>query len=466
MGAESKTSKRRQGREVKAIKWAVRHPGALAVPSVPAAATSTLGVDTVLTSGGWVAGGVGIACVAWYRGHPDTFDRFAAPVMRAWRRRWVTYIGLRWKRAMEDCHLFTTDRRTGEDRFPRLLRVRSYSPTIDTLFVKMARGQALSHFENRIEELTVALKAERVALEKIKPRVIGLIVQRCEPFTEVIPAPDMPGDVDAVDLSRVYIGDTEDDTDCRISVAGDHVFIAGATGAGKNSIPLSALRAIAPMIRAGLVRLWLADPKQSEFAALRPIAYRYSAAVETDDDDEYSIVSLITEYRAEMEERQRQMAAAGQRSFTISAETPLDLLILDEIGAITAYSDIARLVRKDLAVIITQGRAAGKRVWGLVQEPTKDTVPIRDLFTLRICLRVTASSQVDMVLGENARLRGALADEIPNTPATAGIGYVMRQRSRVPQRIRAAYVDDTELGELVGFVRSGHTPDSHLKVVA
>jgi S-DNA-T family DNA segregation ATPase FtsK/SpoIIIE len=59
-----------------------------------------------------------------------------------------------------------------------------------------------------------------------------------------------------------------------------------------------------------------------------------------------------------------------------------------------------------------------------------------------------------------------LADEIPNTPATAGIGYVMRQRSRVPQRIRAAYVDDTELGELVDFVRSGLNPDSHLKVVA
>jgi S-DNA-T family DNA segregation ATPase FtsK/SpoIIIE len=90
---------------------------------------------------------------------------------------------------------------------------------------------------------------------------------------------------------------------------------------------------------------------------------------------------------------------------------------------------------------------------------------VRDLFTTRICLRVTSAAHVDMVLGENARLRGALADEIPNDPATAGIGYVIRQRSRVPMRVRAAYVDDRELDELVEFVRAGWR-GTDLRVVA
>ncbi len=78
---------------------------------------------------------------------------------------------------------------------------------------------------------------------------------------------------------------------------------------------------------------------------------------------------------------------------------------------------------------------------GFVQEPTKDTVPIRDLFTVRVCLRITSAGQVDGVLGEDARLRGALADEIPNVLDTAGIGYVVRPRTRTPMRVRTAYVD-------------------------
>ncbi len=78
---------------------------------------------------------------------------------------------------------------------------------------------------------------------------------------------------------------------------------------------------------------------------------------------------------------------------------------------------------------------------------------MRELFTVRVCLRVTSASHVDMTLGEGTRLRGALADEIPNVPETAGIGYVVRQRTRTPLRVRSAYVSDAEVTELVDFVR-------------
>lgn len=463
--ASEGSSRRRVGREVRAAKWLVQHPGSLVVPG---AAVWSLGVDQAVTVGGWTAGGVVAAVGAWYRGHPDSFDHYAAPVLRAWRRRWWTYMGWRWRHAVEDCELTTTNRRTGEDRFPRLLGVRCWSPTIDVLRVKLAPGQSLATWQAKLPELTDALGAERIGVEKVKPRVISLVIQRAEPFTEVIPAPVMPAEIDAVDLASVYVGDTEFARDFRISVTGDHVFIAGATGAGKNSVPMSMLRAIAPLIRAGLVRLWLADPKQSEFAALAPIAYRYSHLLEEDDQEgDYTIDKLIGEFRADMEATQRLLRSQGQRKFRLSAETPLNLLILDELGAITAYSDLVRLVRKDLAVIATQGRATGHRMWGLVQEPSKDVVPIRDLFTCRVCLRVTSAAHVDMVLGEDARARGALADEIPNVPDTAGIGFVIKPRTRAPLRIRAAYVDDREVAELVAFVQGGtHDSDSHLKVVA
>lgn len=454
MGTEF--SKRARGAEMRAAAWVGRHPGSVLVPAALAAS----GVELGWTTTGGIVGGTAAGMAAWYRAHPDTFDRFAAPRMRAWRRRWITYIGPRWRNALIACDLFTTDRKTGELRVPRLLRVRAHSPSVDTLHVRLHPGQHLRQFEAKLPELTEALKVERIALERVKPRVIALVVQRSEPFTEVIEAPDMPFDTDAVDLADLYVGETEYGGQWRVPILGQHIFGAGATGAGKNSLIASILRGVAPMVRDGSVRLWLCDPKQMEFAKLAGIAHRYAA-------DESACAEVVEEYVEDMQATQRSLAEHGKRKITPSPQTPLNLLVLDEMGALLAYGDpsTSRGVRRQLALVGSQGRATGHSMVGLVQEPTKDTVPVRDLFTLRICLRVTAAAHVDMVLGENARLRGALADEIPNDPATAGIGYVIRQRSRVPMRVRAAYVNDGELDELVTFVRSGWR-GTDLRVVA
>lgn len=450
-------SKRKMGKEIKAIRWLSRHPGSLATP----AAVTASGIELGWTTTGGILGGTAAGLGAWYRAHPDTFDHYAAPRLRAWRRRWLTYIGRRWSNALLACDLYTTNRRTGELLMPRIVRVRSYSPTIDTLYVRIHPGQHARQFEQRLPELAGALKAVRVAVEPVKPLVIALVVERAEPFTEVIDAPEMPYDSDAVDLTSVYVGETEYGGDWRLRVEGQHTFVAGRTGAGKNSIPMSKLRGIAPLIRDGAVRLWVCDPKQMEFAKLAPICYRYA----TDHGD---AKDLVDDYVEDMAATQRQLASEGKRKLTPSPLTPMNLLILDEMGALLAYGDpaTARGLRGQLALVGSQGRATGHNMTGLVQEPTKDTVPVRDLFTNRVCLGVTSASHVDMALGENARLRGALADEIPNDPATAGIGYVIRQRSRVPMRVRAAYVDDGEIDELVAFVQSGRRADPDLRVVA
>jgi S-DNA-T family DNA segregation ATPase FtsK/SpoIIIE len=454
---EQSTSARRKGREVKAALWTARHPGAVLAPGGIAVSSAQLGY----TATGSILGGATLGMTAWYRGHPDSFDTIAAPLLRGWRRRWFTYLGWRWRNALVDCDLVRTHRKTGELLVPRILKVRSHSRTVDTLYVRIVPGQHARQFEGKLPELAEALKVERVAIERVKPRVVALVIERREPFTEVIDAPEMVHDADSVDLGSVYVGETEHGRDWRETVDG-HLFVSGATGAGKNSISWSLLRAIAPLIRDGVVRVWVADPKQTEFAKLDGVAYRYAA----DPDD---CVQLVDEFVTDMRRVQQGLSAEGKRKVTPSRETPLNILIVDELGALLAYGDsgVARDLRKSLALVGSQGRATGHRLWGFVQEPSKDVVPMRDLFTTRVCLRVTNAVHVDMVLGENARQRGALADEIPNSPDTAGIGYVIRQRSRAPMRVRAAYVDDREVDELVTFLRTGeHGPAGSLRVVA
>jgi DNA segregation ATPase FtsK/SpoIIIE, S-DNA-T family len=74
---------------------------------------------------------------------------------------------------------------------------------------------------------------------------------------------------------------------------------------------------------------------------------------------------------------------------------------------------------------------------------------VRDLFTTRVRLGVTTASHVDMVLGEGARERGALADEIPGDARHAGIGFTIDPITRLPVRFRAAFCTDADIDELV-----------------
>jgi DNA segregation ATPase FtsK/SpoIIIE, S-DNA-T family len=60
------------------------------------------------------------------------------------------------------------------------------------------------------------------------------------------------------------------------------------------------------------------------------------------------------------------------------------------------------------------------------------------------------SEQVDMVLGDGARDRGAQADRISPVPEQgAGVGYVRLEASPEPIRVRAAYVSDIDIHNMV-----------------
>jgi hypothetical protein len=201
---------------------------------------------------------------------------------------------------------------------------------------------------------------------------------------------------------------------------------------------------IAPAIRDGLVRVSGIDPKGMELAYGRGIFHRY-AVTGTD------AVALLDELVAAMDDRKAEFAGRV-RSVPISTQHPLELLEFDEIGALTKYTDrkTREAITEQVALLTTQGRALGFTVRGYVQEPTKDTVPVRELFPRRICLRVSAKSHVSMVLGDQAYERGAWANRI--TESEAGVGYVFGEGLREPLRIRAGWVPDETIKQLQTFV--------------
>ena len=126
--------------------------------------------------------------------------------------------------------------------------------------------------------------------------------------------------------------------------------------------------------------------------------------------------------------------------------------LVDEVAFLTAYQPDRQLrdrVKAALATLTTQGRAVGFCVIAALQDPRKEVLSIRNLFPDRIAMRLDEPEQVDMVLGDGARDRGALADLIPNGPDHgAGVAYVRLQDNPDPVRVRAAWVTDTDIAAM------------------
>ncbi|SDG45971.1 FtsK/SpoIIIE domain-containing protein [Pseudonocardia oroxyli] len=434
-------SSRPVGGEFRGLAWLVRHPLFALVPTALIAVSVMIGAMPTAAALGLLA----LTAVVWGRLHPPSFDRWAAPTLRAFWRRWTTYRGRRWASVLADCGLARENPHTGRIDAPRVLRVRSATRSIDTLRVRLTRGQDLTLWAGRTETLADALRAHRVAVTRHRPGVLTIVVERQMPFTLPIPAPAIPADTDAVDLAALPVGQDEYGHPFHLAVPGRHVLVAGATGSGKGSLIWAPLRAMGPAIRDRLVRVHVIDLKGGAETQRGARLFHRHATTPAE------AIALLTEVRDEMKARQAHMAEHGLRCLDLTSDTPLDLVMIDELAMLTAYGERAdvREALRLLAEILTQGRACLTSVMGYVQEPSKDVVDVRELFPTRICLGVTASSHVDMVLGDGARERGALADEIPGDLAHAGIGYVIDQASRLPVRFRAALVTDDEIDELV-----------------
>jgi DNA segregation ATPase FtsK/SpoIIIE, S-DNA-T family len=144
-GGSARHTRRATGGEWRGLAWLCRHPGFLLVPAAITAAVVWFGPWPVL----WTVVGTTVDLIVWARVHPPTFDRWAAPWLRRYWRRWTVYRARRWTAVLVDCDLVRDNRRTGQLMVPRVLCVRSRTRSIDTLYVRMARGQDLHVWTER-----------------------------------------------------------------------------------------------------------------------------------------------------------------------------------------------------------------------------------------------------------------------------------------------------------------------------
>lgn len=386
-----------------------------------------------------------VAMVVWRWLWPESFRSRLVPFGRAWWSRWW-YYGPRWpglaRRHGLVVHDVCAPAGTGGVlmaapvvEIAELVKV-VWTPAIDRLLIKIPAGLDPSAFERAAVALAHATKSLDCRIRADRPGRVWVELLRRDPLLATIPALPIPK---TVNLRAVPLGLREDGAVWTVQAEGTHTVVVGRTGAGKASILQGLLRGVAPAVASGVVEPWGFDPKGGmELALGRPMYARFfDGTPESMADGLEDCAALVRERAAEL--------AGVVRCHTPTAAAPLRLVVIDELAALTAFCDrrTAQRVEKALGLILTMGRAVGVVVWAFLQDPGKDVIAYRNLFPTRIALALGEANEVDMVLKEGARDRGARADQIPMS--TPGVGYVREDGNPDPIRVRAAYCTDEDI---------------------
>jgi S-DNA-T family DNA segregation ATPase FtsK/SpoIIIE len=309
------------------------------------------------------------------------------------------------------------------------------------------RGQHPDDFGKRADMLAHTFGKLACQVRIAGPGRIYLDFTRRDALAAVVPAVPVP---EEPHLEALPVGRREDGEPWTVRLRGSHALIAGATGSGKGSVLWSLVRSLAPLVRDGLVRLWVIDPKGGmELAAGKPLFHRF--ACESADE----LAELLEDAVAEMRARAARLRGVT-RLHEPSTDEPLIVVVVDELAALTAYAsrDEAKRMSAALSLLLSQGRAVGVVVVAALQDPRKEVLPFRDLFPTRIALSLVEAAQTDMVLGPGARDRGADCSRIPLT--RPGTGWVWCDGEPEPARVRAGWVTDADIAAMAREYGRGH----------
>ena len=432
----------------------------------------------VITAGAWLLPRYGTAIpattlatltaalVAWRLGHAESFHRFVGwPWRGAWRHRLVYRRG--WQPAMVTCGLAI--RVNGREFVPALLRVTS-TATVDRVRVRMLSGQVPEDYAEMSERLarTFGAAACRVRTDPAHRDRVILWLLVADPLHETVPPQAIDG---PPDVSGLPVGLQEDGPLYRLRLLGTHLLLVGATGAGKSSVVWALLHALAPGISSGLVQMWVCDPKGGmELAPGRALFTRFCHGDDPDPDNEQDRPGSATHelaYAELLEDAVRVMRARQARLRGVtrlhkpSSAEPLVVVVIDELASLTSYvtdREAKKRIGSALSLLLSQGRAVGVTVVAALQDPRKEVLPARDLFPTRIGLRMVDADQVDMVLGDGAKDRGARCDQIPES--LPGVGFVALDGVSEPVRVRFAHLADPDIAHLAAtHPAPANTPD-------
>jgi S-DNA-T family DNA segregation ATPase FtsK/SpoIIIE len=388
-----------------------------------------------------IVGVIGVALISWRLHSPETYEeRFAAPARLL---RWRLWAYVSWRRLCKRCGLSASEQVTRRNKegqqvtstrwfHPKLLGT-DVSHTTLRLTVRARMGQTVEDLERAVPAIRDAAGAYSARAVVISPGTLRIELVMQEQLSTVGHAAPPT----AVATTRVTLGRRENGSAWTLPLSGRHTLTVGCSGAGKGSVFWGIAGGLGPAVAAGAVRLVGIDLK---YGIELSVGDRLFAKVATTEVDAVETLAALEKLM-----NKRGTAMAGHaREHSPTKASPLVVLLIDELAGVTAYmSDTA--LRKEAAAslsrILTKGRALGIVVAAFLQDPRKEVLPMRGLFTQTIALRLRSREEVTMVLGDG------MADKAPAhriSPERPGTGYVIAEDGQVT-KVRSDFWSDDQI---------------------
>ena len=239
------------------VRMIARHPLAATILALLALTWLNLGWVGITGLATWVV----VVLAAWRWFWPSSFTRWVTgPARRKWR---TWFYRRRWAGVMTIADL--APQYQGRTLLPVLGKVTATRYT-DRVQVRLVSGQSAADFAKHAENLAHGFGALLCRVRTARSGAVLLEFVRRDALAALVPAHPIPAHPD---LKALPVGRREDGLPWLVKLHGTHVLIAGATGAGKASLLWGLIRAMFPLMQAGLARVLAADP-EADGAGVRP----------------------------------------------------------------------------------------------------------------------------------------------------------------------------------------------------
>lgn len=388
-----------------------------------------------------IVGVTGVALIAWRLHSPATYkERFATPARLL---RWRLWAYASWHRLCKRCGLSASEQVTRRDKegrqvtstlwfHPKLMGT-DVSRTTLRLTVRARMGQTVEDLERAVPAIRDAAGAHSARAVVVSPGTVRIeLVMREQLSTVGHAAPPT-----AVATTRLTLGRREDGSAWNLPLSGRHTLTVGCSGAGKGSVFWGIACGLGPAVAGGFVHLIGIDLKYGIALSMGAELFTKIATTEAD------AVETLAGLEKLMDKRDKEMSG-HTREHRPTKASPLVVLLIDELAGVTAYMSDPSLRKQaaaSLSRILTKGRALGIIVAAFLQDPRKEVLPMRGLFTQTIALRLRSRDEVTMVLGDGMADR-ALAHRI--SPDRPGTGYVVAEDGHAT-KVRSDYWSDDQI---------------------
>ncbi len=337
-------------------------------------------------------------------------------------------------------------------------------PTITQYAIEIPRGTKLSKITALQNDLALALATPtgNVRIEAPIPgkSLVGIEIPNISP--EVVSLKNVLSD------ERIRSAKSKLTVGLGLDVSGNpvisdigkmpHVLVAGTTGSGKSVLINAIIATLLFRASPDEVKLILVDPKRVELTDYNDIPHLLTPVIVEPD----KILSALRWATTEMDRRYKLFHEAQVRNIQGYNELsgfqaiPYIVIVIDELNDLMQFAPVE--VEDAICRIAQMARATGIHLIVATQRPSVDVITglIKANIPCRIAFNV--SSMVD----------SRVIIDTPGAEKLLGRGdmlYVPPEASK-PMRIQGVYVSDTEIRNLISFLKkSGMAPEYTEEVV-